>query len=93
MKRSRLQELAGINVPQLLVLGEDGDVIVTTLDEYNDEEGYEYSLEGGSPVDLETAKSYGNGSKEWEDTLDTFAGRKFMEIEPEWGEGALIAVI
>ena len=76
----------------LLVLTEDSEVLVTTLKEYNEDEGSKYKMDYDFPVSLKDAKSYGNGCKEWEDVLDTFSDSKLFEIECEWGEGAMIIV-
>ena len=79
----------------LLVLTEDNEVLVTNLEEYNNEEfdegeGFVESLD--CPVSLKDAKSYGDGCREWEDVLDTFSNGKFFEIESDWGENAVILV-
>ena len=79
----------------LLVLNEDGEVLVTSIKEYNDEEfdeGEGYVEEFDFPVSLENAKSYGNGCKEWEDVLDTFSDSELFEIECGWGENAMILI-
>jgi len=76
----------------LLVLTEDNEVLVTSVKEYNEEEGSEYRKDFSCPVSLENAKSYGNGSREWEDVLDTFSGSELFEIECEWDENAMILV-
>ncbi len=79
----------------LLVLTEDNEVLVTNLEEYNNEEfdeGFGFVESFDFPVSLENAKSYGNGCREWEDVLDTFSNSEFFEIESDWGENAVILV-
>jgi hypothetical protein len=76
----------------LLVLTEDNEVLVTSVKEYNEEEGSEYKRDFSCPVSLENAKSYGNGCREWEDVLDTFSNCELFEIEMSWGENAMIFV-
>jgi hypothetical protein len=76
----------------LLVLDEDGNVIVTNINEYNENEGSEYEIDYEFPVSIENAKSYGNGNKEWERVLDEYSNCELFEIEIEWGEGSLILV-
>ncbi len=76
----------------LLVLTEDDEVLVTSLKEYNEEEGSEYKKDFSCPVSLKKAKSYGNGNKEWNEVLEKYSDCKLFEIEMEWGENAMILV-
>ncbi len=80
----------------LLVLTEDDEVLVTSVKEYNEEEGFEdgdgYVEEFDCPVSLEEAKSYGNGNKEWDEVLEKYSDCELFEIEMGWGENAMILV-
>ena len=76
----------------LLVLTEDNEVLVTSLKEYNEEEGSKYKKDFSFPVSIEDAKSYGNGNEDWEKTLDEYEECELFEIEMSWGENAMIFV-
>ena len=83
------------NVNVLLVLTEDNEILVTSLEDYNNEEfdeGEGLVVDYEFPVSIENAKSYGNGNREWEDVLDTFSNYELFEVESDWGENAIIFV-
>jgi len=76
----------------LLVLTEDEEVLITSLEDYNEDEGSEYIEDFSMEVSIENAKSYGNGNEEWENTLDKYSDCKLFEIECGWGESSMILV-